>query len=75
MKFSKLTTKYQASIPPEIREVLNLDKGDRIAFDIVDRGSVMIRKASAIDLEFADAVSDTMSEWASEHDEAAYSAL
>jgi AbrB family looped-hinge helix DNA binding protein len=68
---SKLTTKYQATIPAPVREVLKVDAGDTIAFDI-DDGQIRLRKARPLDLEFARALESTLSEWTSEADEEAY---
>ena len=61
---SKLTTKYQATIPASVRQVLHLDAGDEIAFDIED-DDVHLRKARPMDLEFAKSLEDTMTEWSS----------
>jgi antitoxin PrlF len=68
---SKLTAKYQATIPAPVREVLNVEAGDTIAFDI-ENGQIRLRKARPLDLEFARALEDTLSEWTSEADEEAY---
>lgn len=68
---SKLTRKYQATIPEPVRARLRLKAGDVIAFDI-DKEEIRVRKARAIDLEFARALEGTLSEWSSEEDEQAY---
>jgi antitoxin PrlF len=71
---SKLTKKYQATVPEPIRKKLNLKAGDVIAFEI--GGDVIkLRKARAIDIEFSKALVSTLSEWESQHDEEAYSDL
>lgn len=71
---SKVTQKYQATIPQAIREILDIEKGDRVAFEIQEEG-VLIKKVSPIDWEYLAAISDTMSEWSSIADEKAYSDL
>ena len=71
---SKLTKKYQATIPEPVRRLLHLGAGDTIAFDIKDN-DVHIRKARAVDLAFARSLEGTLSEWASEADEEAYREL
>ena len=71
---SKLTTKYQATIPEPVRKVLHLGSGDVIAFDIEDDG-IHVRKARPTDLLFAKALEGTMSEWESVADEESYSDL
>ena len=72
---SKLTTKSQATIPGKIRELLGLHPGDSVAFEVDANKRVMIRKATAIDFEFAKALEDTLSEWSSKNDEEAYCGL
>ena len=71
---SKLTKKYQATIPASVRQLLHLDAGDEIAFDIED-DDVHLRKAQPLDLAFAQSLEGTMNEWSSEADEEAYRAL
>lgn len=68
---SKLTTKYQATIPEPVRKVLHLNAGDAIAFDI-ENGTIRLRKARPVDLAFSQALEGTFCEWASEADEEAY---
>ena len=68
---SKLTKKYQATIPEAVRKKLNLNAGDAIAFEI-DNNEIRVRKAKPIDLEFANALLPTLSEWESQNDEEAY---
>lgn len=68
---SKLTRKYQATIPGPVRDALHLEAGDTVAFDI-DEGQIRLRKARPIDLEFARALEGTLDEWSGEADEEAY---
>jgi AbrB family looped-hinge helix DNA binding protein len=71
---SKLTKKYQATVPEAVRKKLNLNAGDTIAFEI-DNNEIKIRKVKPIDLEFTSALTPTLSEWDSNHDEEAYNDL
>ena len=71
---SKLTKKYQATIPGPVRKILHLSSGDVIAFDIEDDG-IHVRKARPADLLFAKALEGTLNEWESAADEEAYRAL
>ena len=71
---SKLTKKYQATIPEPVRRVLGLKAGDLIAFDIED-DLIRLRKARPVDLAFARSLEGTLSEWASAADEDAYRGL
>jgi AbrB family looped-hinge helix DNA binding protein len=71
---SKLTTKYQATIPEPVRRLLHLHAGDAVAFDI-DNAQVYLRKARPVDLAFAQSLEGTLTEWVSEADEIAYREL
>ena len=68
---SKLTKKYQATIPEPVRRILHLQAGDAIAFDIKDN-DVHLRKSRPIDLAFTQGLEATLNEWTSEADEEAY---
>lgn len=68
---SKLTSKYQATIPEPVRRVLHLSAGDAIAFDI-DNDQILLRKARPVDLAFSQALEGTLTEWQSDADEEAY---
>ena len=71
---SKLTKKYQATVPKAVRKKLNLNAGDIIAFEI-DKDIIKLRKARPIDVEFSNALVPTLNEWKSQNDEEAYSGL
>ena len=71
---SKLTKKYQATVPEAVRKQLNLNAGDIIAFEI-DKDIIKLRKARPIDIEFSSALVPTLNEWKSQNDEEAYSDL
>lgn len=68
---SKLTRKYQATIPEPVRHLLHLNAGDSIAFDI-EKSDVHIRKARPVDIVFTQSLEGTLNEWISEADEEAY---
>jgi AbrB family looped-hinge helix DNA binding protein len=68
---AKLTSKYQATIPREVRETLKLGKGDVIAFEIAG-GEVRLRRAAPLDIAYAAAVAGTLGEWNSKADERAW---
>lgn len=71
MLASKVTTKYQTTIPLEVREKLGIKQGDMVAFELED-GVVRLRRVVPLDVEYATALAGTLSEWASENDEEAY---
>ncbi len=68
---SKVTQKYQATIPQAVREKLGIKKGDRVTFEIQEEG-VLLKKVSPLDWEYLESVSNTLSEWSSDADEEAY---
>ena len=71
---SKLTSKFQATIPGAIREKLDLEAGDTLAFQLED-DRVVLRKVTPLDLAYLASLETTLSEWNSEHDEDAYGDL
>ena len=68
---SRLTKKYQATIPAAVREILGIMPGDSVLFE-VEEGQVVLKKASNVDWEYLQSVSRTLSEWESAADEEAY---
>jgi AbrB family looped-hinge helix DNA binding protein len=71
---SRLTSKYQATIPGAVRKALDLHAGDTIRFEIKD-GEIRLRKARPLDLAYTHAIEGTLSEWESDTDEEAYREL
>ena len=68
---SRLTKKYQATIPREVREALGLGHGDQVVFEVQGETAIL-RKAQPIDLQFLKGVESTLGEWLSQEDEEAY---
>ena len=68
---SKLTSKYQATIPVEVRRTLGLNAGDSLTFNI-DKDGIRIKKTEPFDLVMAQSIEHTLSEWNSEADDEAY---
>lgn len=72
---SRLTTKYQATIPKRVRELLSLGAGDRVAFRVV-RGRVVLEKAPAHDPSYLEAMERVLRpEWGSRADDDAFADL
>jgi len=71
---SKLTKKYQATVPEIVRKKLNLNAGDVIAFEIEDE-TIKLRKAKPVDIGYSSALVPTLSEWETQNDEEAYNDL
>lgn len=72
---AKLTSKYQATIPLEVREYLRLKAKDQIVYEILEGNGVMIRKAAPLDIEYLRALNYTLNEWDSPEDDEAYKDL
>ena len=73
-QLSKVTSKYQATIPLAVRRKLGLKPGDAVLFEI-ENDSVTVRRATALDREYAKALEGTLTEWLSKEDEEAYRGL
>jgi len=71
---SRLTKKFQATIPRIVRNELGLKSGDIIHFELRN-GEAVLRKESPLDLAFLQALEGQLTEWQSEADEEAYHAL
>lgn len=71
---SRVTSKFQATIPAAVRTALGIKQGDAIAFEI-ENGLVRLTRATPRDIAFAYAVEGTLSEWDSAADDEAYRGL
>jgi antitoxin PrlF len=69
---SKLTSKYQTTVPAPVREALLLEKGDALLFEIAEDGLVTVRKAVPTDDALERALGASLAEWESPEDEQAY---
>ncbi len=71
---SKLTKKFQTTIPRTVRNKLGLNSGDRVHFEL--RGNeAVLRKETPLDIAFLQSVEGQLGEWQSEADEKAYNDL
>lgn len=68
---SKLTSKYQATIPKSVREKLGLKAGDTVVFK-EQGGLIVFAKATKADLDYLRSLESTLSEWASPEDDEAF---
>ena len=72
MLASKVTNKYQATIPSNIRKFLRIDKGDKIEFEI-KQNKVLLRKVTKNkDYEYLKSLSALLAEWSTPEDDEAY---
>ena len=74
MPVSTLTIKYQATIPKQVRETLQVTAGDRIEF-LIDQGAVRLRKAPPATSELHALEATLAPEWTSDDDNAAFANL
>lgn len=71
MLASKVTAKFQTTIPADVRKRLGIKQGDWVAFEFED-DKVVLHRVQPLDAEYAKALAGTLSEWNSGHDEEAY---
>jgi len=72
MRNSKLTSKFQATIPRDIRSILKLKAGDKIIFEVTPEKQIFIRKALPKDIAYLQSLESTLSEWDSKNDDEDY---
>ena len=75
---SKLTSKFQATFPMPVREALHLRPGDLVGFEVIGRGAdvkVLVKRATPLDVAFAQALEGTLDEWHSAADDEAFKGL
>lgn len=68
MKFSRITSRGQTTIPKSIREAAGLYAGDVLAFE-TDGDRVVVRKVVEGHDDHLQALSETLIEWTSAEDE------
>ena len=71
---SRLTSKFQATVPARVRKALHLKAGDLVGFEI-EGSQVTLRHVTPLDLAFVQALEGTLGEWSSKEDELAFKDL
>ena len=71
---STLSSKGQTTLPKQVRDILGLNTGDRIIYEIEGR-TARVRKMEPFDAIYHAAISQNMTEWSSKEDEAAFGDL
>ena len=72
MEMTRLTSKYQATVPLDVRKHLGLKAGDTIRWDVVD-GVANVRKVAREDKVWLSLSEGSFAaEWLSPEDEAAW---
>lgn len=74
LQTSKLTSKFQTTVPTSVRKVLQLKAGDLVGFEI-EGNEVRLRRATPLDIVFTQALEGTLSEWSSVADDNAFRSL
>ncbi|HCR85138.1 MAG TPA: AbrB family transcriptional regulator [Alphaproteobacteria bacterium] len=71
MEISSVTSKFQATIPFDIRNFLEISKGDKIGFEIDKKSqSVTIKKIKPLDYKFYKSQEAVLADdWLSDEDE------
>ena len=72
---SKLTSKFQATIPKAVRDTLSLTSKDEVIYEILEDNTVILRKASPLDKAYLNGLDQALDEWNSDNDEQAYKNL
>jgi antitoxin PrlF len=71
---SRLTRKAQTTVPKKVRDVLKVGPGDLLGYEIRDN-RVILTRVEGLDRPYLRALQETLSEWNSEDDAAAYDDL
>lgn len=71
---SKVTSKYQASIPKDIRKKLGINTGDYIKF-VAAGDNIIIKKVSSLDKDFLKLMENNLQEWNSKEDDKQFAYL
>ena len=74
MAVSRLTKKYQTTVPADVRKFLKLAEGDKVDFEICNN-QVILRKITPLEIEFLQSLEGTLQEWNSKADDEAYNDL
>lgn len=71
---SRMTQKYQATIPAEVRRALRLKQGDTVQFEVAG-ARVTLKRQTAADRAYLTGLQQTLAEWDSSFDDEAYGDL
>lgn len=74
LQTAKLTSKFQTTVPLAVRKILHLEAGDLVGFEVIG-DEIKLRRATPLDVAFAQALSGTLTEWSSAVDDAAFADL
>ena len=74
MNVSKISIKGQITIPVNIRQAMEIEPGDLIAYELQGK-TVKLKKIDPFDAAFHSAVAETLEEWNSAEDNEAFDDL
>ncbi len=74
LQTSKLTPKFQTTVPALGRKALGLEAGDFVGFEI-SGNEVKLCRAAPLDMAFNQALEGTLSEWQSAKDDQTFKDL
>ena len=74
LQTSKLTSKFHTPVPLAVRKVLHLRAGDLVGFEVIG-DEIKLRRATPLDVAFAQALAGTLTEWSSAADDLAFADL
>lgn len=74
LQTSKLTSKFQTTVPLAVRKALNLRAGDLVGFEVQGK-EIRLKRATPLDIAYAQALEGTLDEWASQADDLAFGDL
>ncbi len=75
MKTIKLSSKFEVTIPKEIREALHLEAGDSLFIRTLDNGHIILKKEYPVDKEYLQALTPLLAEWSSPEDDETFAHL
>jgi len=74
MELATLIAKGQVTVPKAVREVLGLQQGDQLSWEL-QGGSVRVRAVAPLDLVVLRGLDANLTEWNSQADEDAFAEL
>ncbi|NTW70550.1 MAG: AbrB/MazE/SpoVT family DNA-binding domain-containing protein [Chlorobiaceae bacterium] len=74
MQIARINAKGQTTIPASTRKVANMKAGDTLAFEIKE-DQVIVTKRKALDEAYLKCIEETLDEWTSPEDEAAWNGI
>lgn len=68
---SRISPKGQITLPKSVREAIGAGPGDIVLYE-VEGNTVRLRRVQPFDVEFHEALAQTLDEWTSDADEKAF---